>query len=71
MTEGNVANKKNGVEAKQEHWTKWMWNAVATYNMELGKNRIDLMAGMELNRQDDIYFSGYKEGFSILNPDYM
>ena len=71
VTEGNVANKKNGVEAKQEHWTKWMWNAVATYNMELGKNRIDLMAGMELNRQDDIYFSGYKEGFSILNPDYM
>ena len=48
-----------------------MWNAVATYNMELGKSRIDLMAGMELNRQDDIYFSGYKEGFSILNPDYM
>ena len=71
VTEGNVANNKNGVEAKQEHWTKWMWNAVATYNMKLGKNRIDLMAGMELNRQDDIYFSGYKEGFSILNPDYM
>ena len=71
VTEGNVANNKNGVEAKQEHWTKWMWSAVATYNMELGKNRIDLMAGMELNRQDDIYFSGYKEGFSILNPDYM
>ncbi len=71
VTEGNVANNKNGVEAKQEHWTKWMWNAVATYNMELGKSRIDLMAGIELNRQDDIYFSGYKEGFSILNPDYM
>lgn len=71
VTEGNVANNKNGVEAKQEHWTKWMWNAVATYNMVLGKSRIDLMAGMELNRQDDIYFSGYKEGFSILNPDYM
>ncbi len=71
VTEGNVANDKNGVEAKQEHWTKWMWNAVATYNLELGKNRIDLMAGTELNRQDDSYFSGYKEGFSILNPDYM
>ena len=71
VTEGNVANNKNGVEAKQEHWTKWMWNAVATYNMELGKNRIDLMAGMELNREDDINFSGYKEGFSILSTDYM
>lgn len=71
IIEGTMANDKNGVEAKQEHWTKWMWNAVATHNMELGKHRIDLMAGMELNRQDDIYFSGYKEGFSILNPDYM
>ncbi len=71
VTEGNVANSTNAVEAKQEHWTKWMWNAVATYNMEFGKNRIDLMAGTELNRQDDSYFSGYKEGFSILNPDYM
>ncbi len=71
VTEGNVANSTNGVEAKQEHWTKWMWNAVATYNMELGKNRFDLMAGMELNRQDDTYFSGYKEGYAILNPNYM
>ena len=71
VTEGNVANDKNAVEAKQEHWTKWMWNAVATYNLELGKNRIDLMAGTELNRQDDINFSGYKEGYTILNPNYM
>ena len=63
ITEGNVANKTNSVEAKQEHWTKWMWNAVATYNAEFGKNRIDAMLGMELNRQDDIYFSGLKEDY--------
>ena len=69
VTEGNVANDKNAVEAKQEHWTKWMWNAVATYNKEIGQHRFDLMAGMELNRQDDIYFSGYKEGFAVLNPE--
>ena len=30
ITEGTVANATNAVEAKQEHWTKWMWNAVAT-----------------------------------------
>ena len=71
VTEGNVANDKNGVEAKQEHWTKWMWNAVATYNLKCGSHAVDLMAGVELNRQDDNYFSGYKEGFSILNTDYM
>lgn len=71
ITEGNVSNDKNAVEAKQEHWTKWMWNAVATYNAEFGKNRLDLMGGIELNRQDDSWFSGYKEGYTILSPDYM
>ena len=70
ITEGNVANDKNAVEAKQEHWTKWMWNAIATYNLEIGKHRGDAMVGMELNREDDINFSGYKD-YSILTPDYM
>lgn len=71
ITEGNVANDKNAVEAKQEHWTKWMWNAVATYNLEIGKHRGDVMAGIELNREDDEWFSGYKEDFTILNTDFM
>lgn len=71
ITEGNVANDNNAVEAKQEHWMKWMWNAVATYNFEIGKHRGDVMVGMELNREDDEWFSGYKEDFSILNPDFM
>ena len=71
ITKGNVANDKNAIEAKQEHWTKWMWNAIATYNMEVGKHRGDVMLGVELNREDDIHFSGYKENFSILTPDYM
>ena len=51
-----MANSTNAVEAKQEHWTKWMWNAVATYNMEIGKHRGDAMVGMELNREDSNYF---------------
>ena len=71
VTEGNVANDKNAVEAKQEHWTKWMWNAIATYNLEIGKHRGDAMVGIELNREDDSWFSGYKEEFTILNTDFM
>lgn len=71
VTEGNVANSTNAVEAKQEHWTKWMWNAVATYNLVAGKNRFDAMAGIEINREDDVNFSGKKEDFIILQPDYM
>ena len=71
ITEGNMANSTNAVEAKQEHWTKWMWNAVATYNMEIGKHRGDAMVGMELNREDSNYFSEKKEDYIMLNPDYM
>ena len=66
-----MANKTNAVEAKQEHWMKWMWNAVATYNLELGQHRMDAMVGMELNREDDNSFSGRKEDYIILSPDYM
>ena len=42
---------------------------IATYNLEIGKHRGDAMVGMELNREDDINFSGYKEDYSILTPD--
>ena len=71
ITEGTVANPINGVEAKQEHWTKWMWNAIATYNLEKGKHRGDAMIGMEINREDDKWFSGKKYDYAILNTDYM
>ena len=68
---GNVANPENAVEAKQEHWTKWMWNAIATYNMEVEKHRADYMLGVETNRQDDVWFSGKRYDFETLNTDYM
>ena len=71
ITEGTIANPTNAVEAKQEHWTKWMWNAIATYNLERGKHRGDAMIGIELNRQDDKWFSGKAYDYAILNTDYM
>ena len=71
VTEGTVANATNAVEAKQEHWMKWMWNAIVTYNLEIGKHRADFLLGTELNRQIDEYFSGYKQDYIVLTPDYM
>lgn len=50
---------------------KWMWNAITTYNFEAGKHRGDAMLGVELNRQDDIWFSGKRYDFAVLTPDYM
>ena len=66
ITEGTVANATNASEAKQEHWTKWMWNAIATYNVEKGKHRGDAMVGIELNREDDTNFSGKKYDYAVL-----
>ena len=71
VTEGTVATSTNAVEAKQEHWTKWMWNAIATYNFETGRHRGDAMVGMELNNEDDVWFSGKAYDFMTLTPDYM
>ena len=71
ITEGTMANDKNAVEAKQEHWLRWMWNAVATYNLDINKHRADFLLGMELNHEKAEWFSGYKEGFIVLTPDYM
>ncbi|MCR4808714.1 MAG: TonB-dependent receptor [Prevotella sp.] len=71
VTEGTVANSTNAVEGKQEHWTKWMWNAIATYNLEKDLHRADVMVGTELNREDDVWFSGKKFDYMVLNPDYM
>ncbi len=68
---GNVGRDENGVEAKQEHWMKWMWNAVASYNLEVGKHRADALLGVELNRQNDTWFSGYRQNYDVLTTDYM
>lgn len=68
---GYKSSDVSAVSLVQEHWTRWMWNALATYNMEKGKHRGDAMAGVELNNEDYTTFTAYKEGFSILTPDYM
>ncbi len=71
ITEGTMATSENGVTAVQEHWTKWMWNAVITYNLDKGKHRADFLLGTELNHQSDEWFSAYKEDFIVLTPTYM
>ena len=71
IAEGVVANDKNAVESKQEHWLKWMWNAIITYNLDINKHRADFMLGTELNREIDDWSSAYKEDFIVLSPTYM
>ena len=71
-SEGIMSNEgKSAVEKKNEDWMRWMWNVVATYNLVAGDHRFDAMAGLELNKSISSYSSAYKEGFSILDTNYM
>ena len=45
IANGKVMRTDSAVEDKQEHTMRWMWNAIATYNLEIGKHRGDAMIG--------------------------
>ena len=68
---GKVKRTDSAVESKQEHTMRWMWNAIATYNLEIGKHRGDAMIGTELNRMDYKMSSAKRYELAILNTDYM
>ena len=68
---GKVRRTDSAAESKQEHWMRWMWNAIATYNLEIDKHRGDAMVGVELNRQDYTWESAKRYEQAILNTDYM
>ena len=71
IANGKVMRTESAVESKQEHWMRWMWNAIATYNFEKGNHRGDAMVGIEVNRQDYKWNSSKRYELAILNTDYM
>lgn len=71
VTEGTVANDDNAVVMGQEHWLKWMWNATVSYALDINKHRADFLLGVELNRQQNTWFTGRKDEFAVLTNDYM
>ena len=71
IANGKVMRTDSAVEGKQEHNMRWMWNAIATYNLEIGKHRGDAMIGTEINRQDYKMYSSKRYELAILNTDYM
>ena len=71
IANGKVMRTDTAVEGKQEHTMRWMWNVIATYNLEIGKHRGDAMVGIELNRQDYKWNSAKRYDLSVLTTDYM
>ena len=71
IANGKVMRTESAVESKQEHTMRWMWNAIATYNLAIGKHRADVMVGTEINRMDYKMSSAKRYELAILNTDYM
>lgn len=53
---GYLENDINWVNMNQGHWLKWNWNALISYKLNIGKHRMDALAGVELFRQTDTKF---------------
>lgn len=71
---GFMNSDRSGVNMEQKHGMKWTLSNTATYRKVIEKHAIDLLAGMEMNRQNDISFNAYTAGngaFAIETPEYM
>ena len=68
---GKLKNDVNSVKLNQGHWLKWNWNATATYQFEIGKHRMDVLAGVELFKEQNTDFAAYREGFEVETPETM
>lgn len=68
---GKLQNDINSVRLNQGHWLKWNWNATANYKLETGKHKIDVLAGVELFKENNTDFSAYREGFEVETPEFM
>jgi TonB-linked SusC/RagA family outer membrane protein len=71
---GFMNSSRSGVNMEQSHGMKWTWSNTATYRKQIDKHTLDVLAGMEMNRQNDINFNAYTAGdgaFAIETPEYM
>jgi TonB-linked SusC/RagA family outer membrane protein len=71
---GFLNNINSSVNLEQGHWSKWNWSNIAAYRKTIDRHNFDLMAGMEMFRQQDINFNAYTMGenaFTVETPEYM
>ena len=59
---GKLKNDVNSVKLNQGHWLKWNWNATATYQFEIRKHRMDVLAGVELFKEQNPKRCGLTSG---------
>lgn len=61
----------NYAELQQRHWMKWTWSNTAHYDLHFGLNHLDILAGVEVSKENNVEFAAYKEGFELETNDFM
>lgn len=70
-TTGMLNNDLSSVTLGGTYTTKWTWSNTATYAKQIGVHSFDVLAGMEMYKEETINFSAYKDGFLVETPEQM
>jgi len=68
---GRLGSDLTSSKIVQSQLMKLNWSNIATYDFKIDKNHFNLLAGMELNKQNDINFSASRETYEQEDPNYM
>ncbi len=68
---GYLQNDQTSVTIDQSVSDKWTWTNTATYNLNFGKNTLNLIAGTEMYKEVFDNTTLRKNDFLIETPDYM
>ncbi|WP_153799739.1 SusC/RagA family TonB-linked outer membrane protein [Foetidibacter luteolus] len=67
---GGKSSSLNGVTQNNWHNIGQTWTNTLTYNLNLGKSRVDMLAGLETYRFTTENFDAYRETILLENRDY-
>lgn len=70
-TSGMLNSDLNAVTLGESYGTKWTWSNTVSYAKTIGRHDFDILAGVEMYREETIDFSAYKEGFLLETPEQM
>ncbi|TDN87421.1 TonB-linked SusC/RagA family outer membrane protein [Salegentibacter sp. 24] len=68
---GYLQNDETAVNIEDWKSLKWTWTNTATYELKIKKHDFNLLAGMEMFRDDYKNISLRREGFILESPEYM
>lgn len=68
---GRLGSDLTSAKIVQSQSMKWNWANTATYDLKFDNHQLNLLAGVEMNKQNDINFSTERRTYELEDPEYM